>query len=308
MTPVLVFLATFGSVALVSYAVLDTVFSEDRAVSRRLKGLSEYEVAQVKEAQPLLKTFGERVVVPFFMTLGRGVRILWPAQYSATLATRIDKAGRPHGIDVDRLLIAKAVLGAGTFGMVWVFALFGGWRFINAVFFAVTVPFFAFMLPDVWLSGRMRSRQEEIVRQLPDLLDMLTISVEAGLGFDAALAKVVKTSRGALAEEFGVVLQKVQTGMARQDALKEFAERIDTPQIHSFIASLVQADIFGVSVATVLRTQSAEMRLVRKQLAEEKAQKAPVKMVIPLIACILPATMIVVLGPALIRIASLFGY
>jgi tight adherence protein C len=161
----------------------------------------------------------------------------------------------------------------------------------------------------LWLRSRVASRQKTIARELPDMLDMLTISVEAGMGFDSALAKLVKNSRGPLAEEFGRVLQEVQAGASRKEGLRHLAERIDVPELRSFVASIVQADMFGVSIASVLRTQATELRLRRRQRAEEDAQRAPVKMVFPLIFCILPATMIVILGPAVVRIAIvLLGY
>jgi len=305
--PTLFFVLTFAAVSMLAYGVLDMVFSEDRAVSRRLKGLSDYEKAQVLEAEPLLKDFGERVIRPALAFLGRRVKALWPARYMDRLRDRIQRAGHPRGMDVERFLMAKGVLALGTLGLLGVMSVLAQARLATAAFLVVTSTALAFYAPDAWLNGELARRKERIIQQLPDMLDMLTISVQAGLGFDAALAKVVKSSGGPLAQEFGRVLQEVQAGATRRDALRGFAERVDIPQVHAFVASIVQADVFGASVASVLKTQASELRLVRKQRAEEIAQKAPVKMVFPLVMCVLPATMIVILGPALIRIASVFG-
>jgi Flp pilus assembly protein TadB len=168
------------------------------------------------------------------------------------------------------------------------------------------VSMLMFFAPDLWLSHRVQKYQDEIVRNLPDMLDMLTISVEAGLGFDAALAKLVCNTDGALAREFGRALQDVQAGSSRKEALRDLAERVQVSELAAFTAAITQADMFGISIAHVLHTQAGELRLRRRQRAEELAQKAPVKMVIPLVACILPATIIVILGPAAVKIAGMF--
>ncbi|MDO8987425.1 MAG: type II secretion system F family protein, partial [Coriobacteriia bacterium] len=141
----------------------------------------------------------------------------------------------------------------------------------------------------------------------PDMLDMLTISVEAGLGFDQAMAKLVRNTTGPLSEEFGRVLQEVQAGVKRTDAMRRLAQRTEVPELNGFIMAIVQADVFGISVSGVLRSQATEMRIKRRQYAEEAAQKAPVKLVFPLVICILPATLIVILGPAIISFVQVFG-
>ena len=135
---------------------------------------------------------------------------------------------------------------------------------------------------------------------------MLTISVEAGLGFDQSVSKYVQNASGPLAEEFGMTLHEIQAGKSRRDALRALGDRASVAELRAFIMAIVQADVFGVSISEVLRTQSHEMRLKRRQRAEELSQKAPAKMVFPLILCIMPATLIVVMGPAIIKIASAF--
>ena len=164
-----------------------------------------------------------------------------------------------------------------------------------------------FYLPDVWLRSRVRARQLEIRRTLPDMLDMLSISVEAGMGFDAAVAKITASRPGALSEEFARMLQEIQSGLARREAMRNLAERTQVPDLNTFIMAMIQADVFGVSVTKVLRTQSRDMRVKRRQFAEEMAQKAPVKIVFPLVLCILPATLIVIAGPAIVGIGRAFA-
>lgn len=296
----------FACVALVAYAVLDLAFSDDTHVARRLKGLSDFEISQAREAQPLLAPFRERVIAPLAGALAHGARGLWPADYRARVERLLERGGNPHGIDATRFLTSKILGATGAVSLVLVGAIVGGWSVFGTVVGVLGAGALAFFGPDWWLASVIGSRQHQIVRELPDMLDMLTISVEAGLGFDAALAKLVKNSRGPLAMEFGRALQEIQVGASRKEALRSMAERVDVPELSAFTAAIIQADIFGISVAQVLRTQSAEMRLRRRQRAEEQAQKLPVKMVLPLVLCLLPSTMLVVAGPAVIRIFEVF--
>jgi len=296
----------FACVALAAYAVLDLAFSDDTHVTRRLKGLTDFEVSQAREAQPLLAPFKDRVIAPAAGALASGARGLWPADYRARVETLLERAGNPRNIDATRFLASKILGTTGAVLLVIVLAVIGGWSVFGTIVAVLGGGALAFFGPDWWLAGTIGSRQHQIVRELPDMLDMLTISVEAGLGFDAALAKLVRNSRGPLAMEFGRALQEIQVGASRKEALRSMAERVDVPELSAFTASIIQADIFGISVAQVLRTQSAEMRLRRRQRAEEQAQKLPVKMVLPLVLCLLPSTMLVVAGPAVMRIFEVF--
>lgn len=297
----------FLMVAGVAYAVLDQVISDDRRVSRRLKGLTDYEVAQAHEAQPMLAPFTKRVLLPFATGISAALKAAWPAEYRSRITRKLERAGHPRGMNTGRFTASKVLCCLGALGVTAVFAMFSSLSFGTSVFLAVVFGVLAFFAPDLWLSSELSSRQHRIVRELPDMLDMLTISVEAGMGFDAALAKIVRSTRGPLSEEFGRALQELQAGTTRREALRHMAERVDVAELSAFTASLIQADIFGISVAQVLRSQSAEMRLRRRQRAEEQAAKVPVKMVIPLTLCILPATLIVVAGPAAIGISKAFG-
>lgn len=302
-TTVLVFVC----VALMVYAAGDMVFSEDRRVSRRLRDLTAYERSQVMESEPVLATFSRRVVAPTAAAITHGVKLLWPAGYRDRLAARLARAGYPRGLAVDRFLTAKALGALGTGSLIAAVAALSRAQIGPAIFAIVVCSGLAFFIPDFWLDHTVKGRQHRIAMDLPDMLDMLTISVEAGLGFDAALSKLVRSTPGPLSEEFGRMLSEVQAGATRKQALRALGQRVDVTEISSFVAAIIQADMFGVSIAHVLRTQASEMRLKRRQRAEEAAQKAPVKMVFPLVLCILPATIIIILAPAAIRIAQMFA-
>ena len=164
-----------------------------------------------------------------------------------------------------------------------------------------------FFAPSMYLYQRTYDRANRIQRELPDAIDLLTISVESGLGFDAALQQVAHNTEGPLAEEFSRVLREMQIGSSRSESLRALSERTNLSELKSFVSSMVQADAFGIPIANVLRVQSSEMRVKRRQRAEEKAQQVPVKMTIPLIFCILPSLFIVIMGPAVIQVMDSFS-
>jgi tight adherence protein C len=159
------------------------------------------------------------------------------------------------------------------------------------------------MYPDVLLNRKIEERQKEISRKLPDILDLLVISVEAGLGFEQALDRTCTAVPGALSDEFRRMLHEIRIGSTRADALRAMADRSDVKELRSFILAMLQADTFGVSISRLLRSQADEMRIKRRLMAQEKAQKAPVKMLFPLVFCIFPSIFVVILGPAMINIS-----
>ncbi|MCM1566977.1 MAG: type II secretion system F family protein [Dehalobacter sp.] len=175
----------------------------------------------------------------------------------------------------------------------------------------IEFPLFCFVIgniaPNFWLKSKIKQRKGEILRTLPDILDLVMVSVEAGLGFDAAMMKVVEKQKGILAEEFNLVLQEIKIGKPRREALRDMAKKNDVEDLSNVIASLVQADQLGISMGNVLRNQSAQIRLRRKQRIQEAAQKAPVKMMIPLVFFVFPSLFIVILGPAIINIMDILG-
>jgi len=164
-----------------------------------------------------------------------------------------------------------------------------------------------FIGPNLWLKSRIKRRSEDILRSLPETLDLIMVSVEAGLGFDAAMMKVVEKQKGVLAEEFNLVLQEIKMGKPRRDALRDMAKKNNVEELNNVIASLVQADQLGISMGSVLRNQSNQIRQKRKQRAQEQAQKAPVKIMIPLVFFIFPSIFIIILGPAFIQIMEYFS-
>ena len=295
------------SAAAIIYSALSLFFSSERQVKKHLESLTDYESGQAAEVEPLLMPFSERVLRPASRSLSDAARLFGPSDYTDRIRRRLVMAGSPYGLDAERLLAIKA--GSAIAGVAFILLVAGlasaapGRAVLGSIVFALI----GFYLPDLWLRSRVGARQLQIRRTLPDMLDMLTISVEAGMGFDAAVAKIAGSRPGPLSEEFARMLQEIQAGVSRRDAMRHLGERTDVPELRSFITSMIQADVFGVSVSNVLRTQSHEMRVKRRQFAEEMAQKAPVKIVFPLIICILPATLIVVAGPAIVSVGRAFG-
>ncbi|MGW5195003.1 type II secretion system F family protein [Kribbella sp. NPDC004138] len=230
---------------------------------------------------------------------------LSPSGITATLRRRLDLAGNPSAWTPDRILAAKG-LGLFVFGGLGVAY---GLRSVGLLIVAAALAGAAgFFLPDVLLYNAGVKRQEKLQRALPDALDMLTVCVEAGLGFDAALAQVARNTTGPLAAEFSRVLQEMQIGKSRSQALRSLTDRTTVPELRSFVSALVQAGELGITIADVLREQAREMRLRRRQRAEEKAQKVPVKILFPLVFCLFPSMFIVIIGPGMISIAHLlFG-
>lgn len=217
---------------------------------------------------------------------------------------KILEAGQPRGLDVDGFLALKVIGVAAGLPVAVLLGLLAGASLGRTLILVVILCAGGFFAPNAWLSRRIAARKKELRLALPDVLDMLTISVEAGLGFDAALGKVVKNFRGALAREFFRFLQETQLGRSRRDAWRNLAERTNIPEVNSFVLAVLQADVFGIGIGKVLRIQADEMRTKRRQNAEEIAMKTPVKVVFPLILCIFPALMVVILGPAGISIVK----
>ncbi len=298
----------FGAVvAVVVWATLDLAFSEERRVARRLRTLSDSERWQAGEVEPLATPFRQRVLAPTGHSIARILRGLMPHGYRDRFERLSRMAGHPHGIDGDGMIALK-LLAAIILLLFGAFVAYSAWDEAGrTLLLGIVAGGLGWSAPDLWLKGRVTDRKEAIRRELPDMLDMLMIAVEAGLGFDAAVTKYVRKRTGPLAEEFAIELREVQAGMTRREALRGLADRCDAFELSTFCMAMVQADVFGVSVGSVLRTQSKEIRLKRRQHAEEVAQKAPAKMVFPLVLCILPATLIALMTPAVISIAQAFG-
>jgi tight adherence protein C len=241
----------------------------------------------------------DRVVQPLVGSLAAKARRLTPAGSIETIEARLAQSGYASKWNVERVLAIKMV-GATVLGGIAVlnFLASPSAGTLLLVVVAAALPWFGI---DIYLHGRAHDRQKVIERELPDVLDQLTVTVEAGLGFEAAVARVAASSEGPLAEEFGRTLQDVQLGLSRQDALAALAKRTAAPDLRQLIVALDQADRLGVPLAHALRVQAGEMRIRRKIRAEEEATKLPVKLVFPLILCIMPALFVALLGPAIVR-------
>ncbi|MEU8225644.1 type II secretion system F family protein [Kribbella sp. NPDC048915] len=234
----------------------------------------------------------------------RGLAVrLSPTGITTKLQRRLDLAGNPSGWTPDRVLAAK---GLGMFGFGALGALYGVRAIGLFVVGAAIGATFGFFLADLLLYNAGTKRQDKIQRALPDALDMLTVCVEAGLGFDAALAQVARNTQGPLAAELSRVLQEIQIGKSRAQALRAMTERTTVPELRAFVSALVQAGELGITIADVLREQAKEMRLRRRQRAEEKAQKVPVKILFPLVFCLFPSMFIVIIGPGALNIFQVF--
>lgn len=249
--------------------------------------------------------FAERVLWPFSSLLVRLAHKLSGGDVTATLQRRLDLAGNPNRWTVERVLAAKGLglVGLGALGL-----LVGHGSIFTALALGAGAGAAGFFLPNVLLYNAGVKRQQVIQKGLAEALDLLVVSVQAGLGFDAALSQVAKNTTGPLAGEFFRVLQEMQIGKSRLDALRALSDRTDSVDIKHFVGAIVQADSLGVPIARVLREQAKEMRTKRRQRAEEQAQKVPVKILFPLIFFILPALFIVILGPAAVKVSNMLGH
>ena len=241
----------------------------------------------------------ERVLHPLVGNLATKARRFTPAGSIETIEQRLAQSGYGAKWNVERVLAIKMALTTVLGGLTLLnFITDPGIGTLLLLVAAVSLEWFGI---DIFLHGRAHDRQKEIERELPDILDQLTVTVEAGLGFEAAVARVASSSEGPLAEEFARTLQDVQLGLSRQDALAALAKRTAAPDLRQLIVALDQADRLGVPLAHTLRVQAGEMRIRRKIRAEEAAMKLPVKLVFPLILCIMPALFVALLGPAIVR-------
>ena len=302
---ILIIAVSVGAVFLGSIAA-GAILVERAQIRESLRRLENYQVTGARD-QEMLKTFGARVLTPFSSGFMGLIRKYTPIGYVESTRHKLVLAGNPPGYEVDRLLILK-VVGAAS-GLVWVPLIIWGVALsgTTALFAIALLWVGSFLMPDLSLGRKIEARQKEIARRLPDILDLLVISVEAGLGFEQAIDRTSNAVPGPLSEEFRRMLQETRVGASRADALRALDQRTEVPELRSFILAMLQADTFGVSIARILRAQADEMRVRRRLAAQELAQKAPIKMLFPLVLCIFPAMFVVVLGPAFISISKNIG-
>ncbi len=294
---------------LAALAAVAAAFAKEQpdGLSRALDALERSGQSGQELAKEADLPFADRVLAPLQDRALRVGRRLTGADKAERLRHKLDLAGNPFGWTVDRVLALKVlsavVVPLLAFVLCWSLGVSTGITVI-AIGGGVLIGFVG---PDLYLHNLATHRGDLIKRSLADAVDLMTISVEAGLGFDAAVQQVARNTTGPVADEFSRVLREMQLGMSRSEALKSLAARSNVDDLNTFVGSMVQADAFGIPIAQVLRVQSAEIRVKRRQYAEEKAQQVPVKIMVPLILFILPCLFIVIMGPAVIGAIDAFS-
>jgi len=275
-------------------------------VQARLTQLGTMQAKNLEELE-LQQPFLERTLKPLANRLSGFVSRMTSSSFTDRTEKRLALAGNPGDLRVADWLGIKAIAAVVSAGIFFVlFGLLAG-NILQGVAFSAVGVGFGYIVPEFWLGGRVKARQKAILLQIPDALDLLTISVRAGLGFDAALGKVVEKMKGPLVDEFRRALAEVRVGKARRDALRDIMPRTEVVPLSNFIGAIIQAEQLGVSISKVLQVQSEQLRIERRQRAEEMAAKAPIKMLFPLVGCIFPSLFIVILGPAIILIIENLG-
>ena len=303
-----ILIAVAAVFALVLFVVVWVGLGVTRAREELNDRLSVYGRAAVATGrdEELAKPLAQRTVGPAVLRLSGFLRRFTPVGYLEKKEHQLVLAGHPGNLDAPAFVVVKLL--TTIVGLVLAFFLvdFGSDGLQRALLFLMPIAL-GFFGPDAWLQRKIDERRQAMLRALPDVLDLLVISVEAGLGFDSALSRVVATVPGPLSEEFFRMLQETRVGVSRRDAMRHLMDRTDLDELRSFLLAMIQAEAFGVTIARVLRVQADEMRVKRRQRAQEKAFAAPVKLVFPLVFCIFPALFIVLLGPAALSIAEAFS-
>lgn len=303
----MIYLSFFLTVTLLFYGLVRPRFHKKERVEKRL---SVFLVAEKTIEKKEVKKRGELFFKPFiksmFADFKRGFKKRMPGEKAAKIEEKLQMAGNPWGMTpVDFRILQTACLFCFP-------VLFGGYGVLlnsgsGLIFiFSAAGVLAGFMLPTFYLKQKMKVRNHQALKELPDILDLLTVSLEAGLGFDSAVSKVVSKKTGVIASEFHRCLEEIRLGKTRREALAAIRDRLDVDEVKSFISSILQAEKLGVGMVKVLRVQSSEVREQRKQRAEEAAMKAPIKMLFPLVLFIFPSLFIVILGPAVIQFIETF--
>ena len=302
----LVVFLSFLTVFLLVQGVYVVVNKERIALSLRMQGLASTLRLKQDYDDELSKPFFDRVVRPILERFAQSVNRSTTVKKKVSLQKKLMMAGNPLNLSIGEFLVIQYGLTIGLPASILLLTIPLNAGPVVTIVAILTGAIAGFLIPDYYLKILSNRRKEEIQDNLPDVLDLMTVSVEAGLGFDAALVKVTEKVKGVISQEFIRVLQEIKMGKPRRDALRDMGNRSGVDDLIAFIGSVIQADQLGVSIGNVLRLQSEQMRQKRRQRAEEKAMKAPIKMLIPLILFIFPTIFIVVLGPAVIQIMNTF--
>lgn len=294
----------FILVSVIIYQLIKGFSGHTDTIATRLNRIMED--GQTEEETIYNKPFSERVLKPVAESIGKSLLKLAPTEWIRSMEAKIIMAGKPKNRGVKDWLTIQAVFilifpGGILFLLTQLHAPVKNTVMITCAFAAVII-----LYPNLTLNSKIRARQKEILKTMPDVMDLLTVSVEAGLNFDAALSKVVQKMPGTLSREFETVLQEIKVGRSKKDALYDMADRLNVQDLRSFIGAVVQADQLGVSLGRVLRIQAEQIRINRKQRIQEQAMKAPVKILIPMVIFIFPVIFIVLLGPVVINLVDMF--
>ena len=296
MVPLLVAVGAFVAIMFVMIGIAsprpaDQVEARLLEYGDRLMTLEELELS---------RPFSERILVPMIRGSSTFVSRFTPQRSIENTQHKLELAGNPNNWSAAEFLGIRGLAALLLAALTFVLLMLTGAGVTRQLLFSGAMGLLGFFLPVVWLGRHIKSRQDEIVRTLPDALDLLTISVEAGLPFDGAMQRVAEKWDNELSKGFQRLLTEMQVGKSRRDALRDMSDKMDVPDVTSFVAALIQADQLGISIAKVLRIQAEQMRIKRRQRAEEKAQQAPIKMLIPMTFLIFPTILIVIMGPALL--------
>lgn len=300
-----------GVIALVVVGVRtasESQSDEDPLMARLAEFTERGDMVSLEELE-LSQPFSQRVLIPILRAIGEFSSRFTPQKVLEQTNLKMELAGNPIRIDASTFLASRFIV-AGIFGGFLTLIFFispQSWKLGTTILVVLLFTVLGFSFPQLWLQSKINARQKEIRNAMPDALDLLTICVEAGLGFDAAMAKVSEKWENQLSIGFARAIREVQLGKTRREALRVMAERMGIPEMTSFVAAVIQSEMLGVSMAKVLRIQSDQMRLKRRQRAEEAAHQAPIKMLIPMALLIFPSIMIILMVPAVFQIMGVFG-
>ncbi|WP_376792162.1 type II secretion system F family protein [Thermoflexus sp.] len=278
---------------------------EEEVLQARLAEFAARDVPVTLEEIELSIPFTQRVIVPILRQIAEFISRFTPQSILEDTRRRLELAGNPVRLGAGEFFALRIIAGLGLFGIAHVLLLRA--PALQRWGLSLAIGGLGFYYPMLWLNQQIARRKKEILKTLPDALDLLVICVEAGLGFDAAMQRVAERWNNELGRAFARVLQEIALGRSRKDALRDMAARIDLPEMTTFVAAIIQAEQLGVSIAKVLHIQADQMRLRRRQRAEELARQAPIKMLFPLVFLIFPAMFVVLLGPALLIVIKQFG-
>jgi len=307
----IVILVVVGGAVVLIIAGMRTARDKDESdplMTRLAEAAQRGDVVSSLEQIEMQQPFSQRVVLPLLRRVGELSTRYTPQKALEDTTHKLELAGNPGRIDAATFLASRFIVAILFGGLLFLVSVFSPnkWALGQTILVVLIFTTLGFFFPQLWLQGRINARQKEIRKAMPDALDLLTICVEAGLGFEAAMSKVSEKWQNELSIALLRAIREIQLGKARRDALRDMADRIGIAEMTSFVAAIIQSEILGVSLAKVLRIQSDQMRVKRRQRAQEEAGQAPIKMLLPLALLIFPSIFIILLTPAAIQMQKAF--